>query len=464
MKKLSLQLPFTQAGLVFAFCVTTAIFLPAQTFTTLLSFGSRGQYPQYMSLIQASTGGALYGTTYAGGASNGGTVFEFSPLSSLTITLYSFCAQLDCSDGQAPDWGLVKSANGNFYGTTVEGGVKGYCFVSGCGTVFEITPSGALTTIYSFCAQPNCSDGASPDGALLWTSSGALYGATELGGITSNLCNGGCGTIFTISPAGKMSTLYSFSGTDGGEPDGGLVQGSDGNLYGTTFNGGTNNTCPTGGCGTLFKMTTGGSLLTLYSFCSQSNCTDGATPLAGVVQGTDGNFYGTTVAGGETTSFWTSGAGTVFKITPAGTLTTLHKFSGADGGGPTSVLVQASDGNFYGTTQYGGTSSGCSGGCGTIFKITPEGDLTTIYSFCNTGYPCTDGYFPVGGLIQASNREFYGTTTRGGTYNEGTLFTLAVFPTAKLSPTSLTFGNQGFSTKPSPAKTVTLKNAEEGSD
>jgi uncharacterized repeat protein (TIGR03803 family) len=104
--------------------------------------------------------------------------------------------------------------------------------------------------------------------------------------------------------------------------------------------------------------------------------------------------------------------------------------------------MQASDGNFYGTTQNGGTSSGCSGGCGTIFKITPDGDLTTIYSFCEAGYPCTDGYFPDAGLIQASNGEFYGTTAGGGTYNEGTLFTLAVFPTAKLSPTSLSFGNQ----------------------
>ncbi len=221
MKRLSLQLPFSQTSLVFAFCVTTAIFLPAQTFTTLLSFGRSGQYPQYMSLVQASTGGALYGTTYSGGSHNGGTVFKLTPLSSLPMTLYSFCAQLDCSDGQAPDWGLVKSANGNFYGMTVEGGVKGYCLASGCGTVFEITPSGALTTIYSFCAQPNCSDGASPAGPLLWTSRrGALYGATELGGITSNLCNGSCGTIFTIPPKGKLSYTASVARTGAGLMEG----------------------------------------------------------------------------------------------------------------------------------------------------------------------------------------------------------------------------------------------------
>lgn len=186
--------------------------------------------------------------------------------------------------------------------------MKGYCPVGGCGTVFEITPTGMLTTLYSFCAQPKCSDGQNPAGPLLWTSSGALYGATGLGGITSNSCNGSCGTVFTISPAGELTTLHSFDGTDGGEPLGGLVQGQDGNLYGTTFNGGANDSCPIGGCGTVFKMTTGGSVTTLYSFCTTANCTDGATPGAGLVQGTDGNFYGTTVAGGETTPFWIDGA------------------------------------------------------------------------------------------------------------------------------------------------------------
>jgi uncharacterized repeat protein (TIGR03803 family) len=429
----------------------------AQTFTTILIFGEDiGIDPQYMSLVQTSDGD-LYGTTYEGGANNGGTIFRITPLGKWT-TLYSFCSQANCSDGLAPDWGLVQSSSGNFYGMTVEGGVKGYCLAGGCGTVFEITPGGAFTTLYSFCAQPDCSDGQSPGGPLLWTSSGALYGTTESGGITNNRCNGTCGTVFTISPAGELTTLHSFDGADGSAPLGGVIQGKDGNLYGTTFDGGANDTCPTGGCGTVFKMTTGGSLTTLYSFCSQTKCADGATPSAGLVQGTDGNFYGTTVAGGETTSFYTTGAGTVFKITPEGTLTTLHAFNGTDGGGPTAVLIQASDGNFYGTTQYGGASNACAGGCGTIFKMTAAGNLTTLYSFCVEGYPCPDGYFPVAGLTQASNEEFYGTTAGGGgTSDDGTLFTLAIFPTARLSPTFVSFGDQALN-ETAAAKTVTLKN------
>jgi len=431
---------------------------PAQTLTTVVSFdGSNGAFPNSTSLVQASNED-LYGTAQVGGANDGGTVFKVTPLGKLT-TFYSFCAQLNCSDGQAPNWGVAKSASGSFYGTTEEGGVKGYCLVGGCGTVFEIAPGGTLTTLYSFCAQPNCSDGQSPNGPLLWTSSGALYGTTQLGGITNNSCDGSCGTAFTVSPAGELTTLHSFDGTDGGEPLGGLVQGQDGNLYGITFNGGANANetyCPTGGCGTVFKMTTGGSVTTLYSFCSQTNCTDGATPYAGLVQGTDGNFYGTTIAGGETTSYWFFGAGTIFKITPEGAFTTLHAFSGTDGGGPTAPLVQASDGNFYGTTRYGGASSFCAGGCGTIFKMAPEGTLTTLYSFCVEAYTCPNGYFPIGGVIQATNGEFYGNSA-GGFYDEGMLFSLAVFPTAKLSSTSLSFGNQALN-ETSLAKTLTLKN------
>ena len=412
-------------GSVVLTCVATVIASPSQTLTTLLSFDySNGAYPQYMSLV-AGSNGDLYGTTYGGGASSAGTVFEITPSGALT-TVYSFCAQPNCSDGQAPDWGLVKAASGNFYGTTVEGGVKGYCPASGCGTVFEITPSGALTTVYSFCAQPNCSDGQSPAGTLLWTSSGALYGTTQLGGIISSSCNGSCGTAFSISAGGELTTLHSFDGTDGSEPLGGLVQAQDGDLYGTTFNGGANDNCPTVGCGTVFKMTTGGAVTTLYSFCSQSNCTDGATPYAGLAQGGDGDFYGTTVAGGNTTPYWTGGAGTVFKITPAGELTILHTFTGTDGAAPSAALVQGSDGNFYGTTQYGGTNNSCgSGGCGTIFRMTPEGTLTTLYSFCAEGYPCTDGDLPAGGLVQISDGEFYGSSG-GGAHDDGTIFRLIV--------------------------------------
>ncbi len=329
-------------------------------------------------------------------------------------TLYSFCSQPSCADGVEPEAGLVQGADGSFYGTTSNDGSGLY----GAGTVFKITPSGTLTTLYSFCTQPNCADGYEPEAGLVQGADGNLYGTTWRGG------SNGAGTVFKITPSGTLTTLYSFCSqpncADGDEPEAGLVQGADGNFYGATWQGGANN-YPFGS-GTVFKITPGGTLTTLYSFCSQTECTDGYFPQSGLVQGTDGNLYGTTNYGGA------GGEGTVFKITPSGTLTTLYSFCSqpncADGTGPVSALVQATDGSFYGTTWHGGANNTqCGYGCGTVFKITPTGTLTSLYSFC-TQPGCADGQYPQAGLVQATDGNFYGTTWwgGGGVRSGGTLF------------------------------------------
>jgi len=241
-----------------------------------------------------------------------------------------------------------------------------------------------------------------------------------------------CAAAVITSPAQNklaFTTLVSFNGTDGSAPAYmSLVQHSDGNFYGTTAGGGANSNdiCDlySPGCGTIFKVTPAGALTALYSFCSLPSCADGAVPLGGLVLGSDGNFWGTTAMGANPNC--TRGCGTVFKITLShtpGAMTTLHSFHGypTEGSNPAAGLVQATDGNFYGTTAYGG--GGANADYGTVFKITPAGSLTTLHSFCITG-ACNEGIGPVGGLLQISFGLLYGTTERGGTYQGGTIYSL----------------------------------------
>jgi uncharacterized repeat protein (TIGR03803 family) len=216
----------------------------------------------------------------------------------------------------------------------------------------------------------------------------------------------------TINSRGQTYvTLHSFNSTDGNDPLGALVQGVDGNLYGTTRFGGSFNS------GSIFKITPGGTLITLFSFCAQTSCPEGREAGAPLALGTDGNFYGTTTTGGA------NGSGTVFKITPAGGLTTLYSFCSqancADGNNVVAGLVQGTDGNFYGTASGGGVGGFYNG---TVFKITPAGVLTTLYSFCPLGFSCTDGVGPSAGLVQGTDGNFYGTTTDGGAHQGGTVF------------------------------------------
>jgi uncharacterized repeat protein (TIGR03803 family) len=329
----------------------------------------------------------------------------------------------------------MQATTGNFYGTAFGGGNNSnntICFGT-CGTVFKISPQGVPATLYSFCAQANCADGAWPVARLVQATDGNFYGTTSIGGAYGNstYCSTGCGTFFKITPNGTLTTLHQFCAQpnclDGWAYVMEVIQANDGNLYGTAMSGGAHSG------GTAFKITPSGALTVLYSFCAQANCSDGTGPVGALVQATDGNFYGTAGGGGA------HGFGTVFRLTPKGTLTTLYSFCAqancADGEGPGAGLIQATDGNFYGTTESGGAHSStpyCPSGCGTVFKLSPKGALKTLYSFC-AQTNCADGQFADGTLVQATDGILYGATYYGGTTGGncgskgcGTLFSLAV--------------------------------------
>lgn len=308
-------------------------------------------------------------------------------------------ASFDGSNGVGPEYGaLVQGLDGNLYGTTSQGGAYG------CGTVFAMSTNGTLTTLYSFGVQFECTDGDSPLAGLVQGTDGNLYGTTNHGGSAH-----GGGTVFKITPQGTLTTLYNFCSqsncADGVQPDAGLVQGTSGNFYGTTLGGGGYFGCPIGSCGTVFKIASEGTPTTLHSF----DLTDGANPQAGLIQATNGDFYGTTLYGG------TNSEGTLFRITASGTLKTLYAFCAqpncTDGSVPQAGLVQGTNGILYGTTSGGGAY-----GYGTIFKITTSGALTILHDFDGT-----DGAYPYAGLIQATNGVLYGTTSEGGSSPRCTL-------------------------------------------
>ena len=357
--------------------------------------------------------GNLYGTTTSGGnpqACNGagcGVVFRLTPAGKESI--YSFCSQQGCPDGAQPDAGVVFDHNGNLYGTTYAGGAYGF------GTVFRITPEGKETVLYSFCAEHECLDGEGPYAGVVLDGEGNIYGTTSAGGAFLD------GTVFKLNPEGKETVLHSFCGQlcgeDGIEPDAGLVFDQKGNLYGTTVLGGSGSGLL--GNGTVFKLTPEGNETVLYSFCSVANCTDGSSPYSSLVLDRNGNLYGTTSAGGIGGQF---GSGGVFKLTPEGTETVLYSFCArtncTDGAYPLAGVVFGPSGNLYGTTDSGGAI----GTGGVVFELTLQGKEEVLHSF---GVQNNDGAAPQAGLIFDRERNLFGTTTAGGANHGGVVFKLA---------------------------------------
>jgi uncharacterized repeat protein (TIGR03803 family) len=356
-----------------------------------------GRKPVFARLKRLFLAAALLLTAFGASA---GVVFT---------SLYSFTGT---NDGANPLAGLVQGSDGYLYGTT-----EGNSYDSDYGTVFKISTNGVLTNLYSFGTisdgYGDPLDGANPEASLVQGIDGNFYGTT------SSDDGGDSGTVFKITTNGVLTTLHSFDGgvrggTEGYDLQGALVQGTDGNFYGTSREGSTNyydEYTPT--FGTIFQITTNGTLTTLYSFNSYAS----AHPVAGLVQGIDGNFYGTT--------FGQPGLSTIFKISTNGAFSLLYSFTNVnDGFNPYAGLMQGGDGSLYGTTESGGTN-----GSGTVFKINPDGaGYAILYSFsANTNSVGTnrDGANPIGGLILVGNT-LYGTTAYGGASGVGTVFSLTL--------------------------------------
>jgi len=379
----------------------------AQSYTVLTSLSAiappTGAGNLVWTLVQGFDGN-FYGTTEAGGltcANNPfatcGTAFRVTPAGKLT-DLHNFC-QGSCTDGGAPYAGLVLSPTGNFYGTTTQD------LVNHGGTLYEMTPSGSVTTLHSFSLAD---EEGTPYGPVL-QADGGFYGVTGTGG------SAGDGTVYKISTSGALTTLDTFTGPNGFEipySGAGLVQLPNGYFYGVTAYG----TGSANGCGSIFQMTASGILKTIYGFANTSQ--QGCGPV-NVIQGPNGNLYGTAVSGG------TANYGVVFELNTSGKLTVLHSFCSAsncgDGEIPNTTLILGTDGNFYGTTLYGGATNE-----GVIYQISPSGTFQVLYNFCSQ-FGCSDGSNPNASLTQGTDGNFYGTTSDGGgAGNGGTAFKLSM--------------------------------------
>jgi len=334
------------------------------------------------SSLTRGTDGNFYGTTEAGGASNLGTVFRMTPGGAITV-LHSFPG---IPFGDSPRAGLIQANDGNFYGTTALGGTFGL------GTVFRMTPGGTVTIIRSFGPAP---DGANPRASLIQGSDGNLYGTTEKGGNRSR------GTLFQMSLAGARGFEYSFSGAaDGAFPKGPVIQARNGALYGTVYAGDFST------LGRVFVLA-GSTVTVVHTFLGGAN--DGANPETALVEGTDGFFYGTTRFGGSFNQ------GTAFRMTPTGAVTVIKSFSGGeDGANPDTALIQPRDGNFYGATRIGGI------GYGTLFKMNPAGVVTTLHTFSGGG----NGANPGAALVEGPGGTLLGTTVFGGSGSAGVVYRL----------------------------------------
>lgn len=341
--------------------------------TTLRTLNSVVEGVVSFAPLTQGADGLYYGAAREGGSNNAGALFRIGEDGRGFSVLTSFPG---FNNGANPEGGLVQARDGFFYGTTYSGGVNGY------GTLYQLTPDGNLTILGDFA---NGNPGANPSGRLLLGLDGALYGTASFGGLQSS------GTLFRSSvPDGATAVLTTFSGGgDGAYPESDLIQATDGNFYGTTLRGGR------GDFGTIFRITPSGARTILYSFTGDI---DGAEPLRGVVQASDGNFYGIARTGGR------GGGGVIYRLTPDAVFTVLYSFtlSGVSPYNSYGGLALGSDGKLYGVTYQGGQY-----GAGTIFRVTLGGSLTVLYSFTGGG----DGGYPRAGLTLGSDGAFYGTTS-----------------------------------------------------
>ena len=362
--------------------------LYAQTYTVVHHFrGSPADGNGPQAALIGDAAGNLYGTTYYGGASNAGVVFQLNR-SGLTV-LHSFAGH---TDGTNPIASLIRDTAGNLYGTAAAGGTNF------AGIAFRLDTSGTETVLFTFGGSPAAEDGAQPVTRLLRDQQGNLYGTTRYGGTSK------AGTIFKLDPDGNETVLYSFGGgADAADPYSSLIADAAGNLYGTTVFGG-GSACLGAGCGTVFKLSAGGAETVLHSFTG----TDGEKPFAGLIRDAAGNLYGTTFYGGA------ADFGTVFKLDTALVETVLHSFTGgADGAYPQAGVIRDSEGNLYGTASYGGASN-----AGVVFKLDSAGTETVLHSFAGG----VDGAYPQAGVIRDLAGILYGTTTSGGIHDYGVVF------------------------------------------
>ncbi len=379
------------------FCVLASIGVTAQTYTVIGTLTGGNAYPQ-SNLVQG-VNGSLYGTSYGlAGINEYGTVFEVTTTGTVS-TLYTFCSKTNCTDGSYPTAGLILANDLNFYGTTYAGGAYN------AGTVFRLTPSGTLTTLYSFCQQTACADGTLPAASLVQGTDGLLYGTTAYGGAH------GEGEVFSITTKGEaLTTVYSFCAgqcndeLDGSQPMSTLVQGSNGDFYGTTS------------FGTIFEVTPQGALTTLYEFCSLQYCADGNAPSGTPALSAEGVLYGAATEGGAI------GGGVVWSLETSTNAFSdfADGFGGSDGARPNGVVV-GTNGYIY------GTSLGAIGRSGvnypsTAYKISAQGLFSLLYTFCPNNECGTSGA-PLGGLVEATNGVFYGAAWGGSCC--GTVFSLS---------------------------------------
>ena len=396
--------------------------------------------PYFTANLTLGADGNFYGTRGLGGTHSDGTIFEETPSGTLT-TVYNFA---NGSDGEYPFGQLVQASNGLFYGVTST-------------TVFSVTASGTLTTLHTFASS---TEGSMPAGGLVLGGDGNLYGTTSTGGANN------AGTIFEVTPAGALTVLYSFTAlassgsstdgfanVDGAYPNSPITIGADGNFYGTTFRGGAND------YGTVYKLSAG-TLTTIYSFDAG---TDGAqsdgsnsgvtvTPIGPLVQASNSSFYGTAEVGGN-------GTGVVYNITTTGTLTPIYQFDAtpfSSGGGsssstvngtgadPVGGLIIGSDGALYGSTEFGGTN-----GDGLLFRLTTSGTYSILHTFAAptsaTNSTNTDGDYPAANLVKYTDGSLYGATSLGGSHGTGTLFKLVpgTFTTSPTTETRFDFNGDG---------------------